>query len=697
MELDRGLSEGDMEPARWIDAPRVRFSMAHRTWSSAFVIAVLFAGLVVAAPSRGELLVRPIVDFTGTGSGASAGYPAGIPLPNRTLILTIDDGPGILSQGLGHFLNEHGIRATFFVNGNRIDALPGAQAIFAELTSLGHQIANHTETHFRLPNDPSRASTELRTMETRIAPHLTTGLHAFRPPYAAFNAAVLAALDASGEFGLLSGPFLHELDANDWSCRFRGRTPTQCADDYLVLLLNRPTQNGMIIVHELVSPEAPNYHREVIEALVFGIKALPGPPFVWVTLDAIAGVTGGLTAGPAVSWSSGFSDAAGFGADIYASTLRAGDVDGDGDDDVCARRIDGVVCALSNGATLAAPTLWSPTFSNAAGFGSSPYASTLQLADVNGDDRADLCIRSLNGLVCETSNGVNGFVASAWTTADFSDAAGYGASESRYRSLRFGDVDGDGRADACARDGVGVRCARSTATGFAAATLWSARLGDAEGFDPAEYGATLALGDLDGDGKADLCVRGPDGVACGRSDGIAFADPVSWLFPGFTDAEGWTARSRFLSIRLRDVNGDGRADVCGRNANGVECANSTGTRFVGAHYAVNTDFLDSQGWSAEPYGATLLLARLDGTSGMHICGRAVDGLSCHRAPIDPDGDGVGNPRDNCPMHPNADQRDTNKDGVGNACSPNPPACGLGAELLLLMPLLWRVRRSRHSK
>lgn len=37
--------------------------------------------------------------------------------------------------------------------------------------------------------------------------------------------------------------------------------------------------------------------------------------------------------------------------------------------------------------------------------------------------------------------------------------------------------------------------------------------------------------------------------------------------------------------------------------------------------------------------------------------------------VDADGDGVSDPNDNCPTTPNPDQRDTNNDGVGDACTP----------------------------
>ena len=36
---------------------------------------------------------------------------------------------------------------------------------------------------------------------------------------------------------------------------------------------------------------------------------------------------------------------------------------------------------------------------------------------------------------------------------------------------------------------------------------------------------------------------------------------------------------------------------------------------------------------------------------------------------DADGDGVGDPCDNCPLVPNPDQLDTSIDGVGDACEP----------------------------
>ena len=70
----------------------------------------------------------------------------------------------------------------------------------------------------------------------------------------------------------------------------------------------------------------------------------------------------------------------------------------------------------------------------------------------------------------------------------------------------------------------------------------------------------------------------------------------------FSDAAGWSAGPwYYATIRFPDVNGDGRADVCGRGAGGVVCALSTASSFTPAVAPLWAGaYSDAGGWAAGP-------------------------------------------------------------------------------------------------
>lgn len=345
--------------------------------------------------------------------------------------------------------------------------------------------------------------------------------------------------------------------------------------------------------------------------------------------------------GNSALWSGQFSDVALGNPAAYTGSVRLGDVNGDGYTDACIRLLGGVYCARNTGAgAFGASALYSSRFSDANGWLPDKYGSTIQLADLNHDGKADICGRSANGLVCALANSDGSGFGSGrlWSSGtDFSDGDGWAVSAAYYGSLRLADVNGDGYADACGRTANGVVCAlNNKAGGFAAATLWIADFTDALGWQAVPYGSTLQFADVNGDGRADVCGRGPAGVRCATANpaGTMFKNAHVWsLRNDFSDADGWNASAAYYgSLRLADVNGDGYADLCGRSGAGIVCAASNAGGFDVAQLMMPGDYTDAQGWGSATYGATIQLGDVDRDGRRDVCGRGPAGLVCAKAP-----------------------------------------------------------------
>ena len=240
-----------------------------------------------------------------------------------------------------------------------------------------------------------------------------------------------------------------------------------------------------------------------------------------------------------------FDDGSLSGSHVNAQSLAFGDIDGDGDQDACIRRADGVWCARGQGTgRFAGWSRWSTDFSDAQLWDEPQYGTTLRLGDIDRDGDDDLCGRGIAGLYCAISDRTRFARHTLWSD-DFSDDDGYDH-PSRYLSFALADVDGDGDDDACMRSHDGVHCLRALSASFGSDELW---LGDVfvdgEGWGSSDYGGSLRFGDLDADGRADVCGRGSNKVMCAKSDGVAFVRPSTWGFrTNFSNEDGWESTSR---------------------------------------------------------------------------------------------------------------------------------------------------------
>ncbi len=353
-----------------------------------------------------------------------------------------------------------------------------------------------------------------------------------------------------------------------------------------------------------------------------GTTDLDGDGLADVCARAAAGLRCSRATGAA--FSAGFridelSNDAGWNDETNFSTLRLGDINGDGLADVCARGNARVLCWPSTGDAFGA-RIDGPALSDASGWNKPEYFTTLRLADIDGDGRDDLCARAAAGFRCYPSTGA-GFgaavVGPAWSNAEGWDAPG------RYGTIRMGDLDGDGRWDVCGRGQAGMECWRSTGAGFEGpidGPNWS----DAAGWGEVAYWSTIRLRDMDGDGRADLCARAASGFRCHLSTGSGFRAAIGTTL--LADANGWADHGNYDTLRLGDVDGDGRLDLCARANARVFC-----WLFSGSDFPTRIDgpeLSDDTGWNDHRYHSSLRLADVNGDRRADVCARAAAGVFC---------------------------------------------------------------------
>ena len=223
------------------------------------------------------------------------------------------------------------------------------------------------------------------------------------------------------------------------------------------------------------------------------------------------------------------------------------------------------------------------------------------LADVDGDRRADACARAGETIVCARSvarvdpeTGV--------PRVALEPARALLRVPADARAFAVGDVDGDGRPDVCVASDEEIACARG---GSGSLERWGAAP-----HDP----ASLRLADVDGDGRADACLRasGTRGLVCRASTGRAFGAEREGSAGASLGPLATMERGAARAVALADLNGDGHADLCTTDDDGVHCALARGGRA----------FAGRSTWAAGRLGA-IGLADLDGDGRADLC--ATDG------------------------------------------------------------------------
>lgn len=267
------------------------------------------------------------------------------------------------------------------------------------------------------------------------------------------------------------------------------------------------------------------------------------------------------------------------------------------------------------------------------------YYATIQAGDLNGDGNDEVIGRGADGIEVYCWSG--GWKKLA-TLTSYSDALDGGASDT-YPTIRLADVDGDGRQEIFVRGVGGVRGHRFSGGSGCADGSWSRLDGDPQPFcnvpddsdcfdavngvgaqsDPSYY-ETIQLADIDGEKGDELLGRMPDGLRAYKWNGRGWSPlPTNTVF---TDQAGWKAPQYYTTLHSAKLEGAQAAQIVGRGAAGIYAATYANGAW-GALEQNTTLTLEDDPWAASAsYYRTIQAGDVDGDGRDDLIGRGPYGL-----------------------------------------------------------------------
>jgi hypothetical protein len=239
----------------------------------------------------------------------------------------------------------------------------------------------------------------------------------------------------------------------------------------------------------------------------------------------------------------------------YPYSVALADLDGDGKLDLIAANVGGNSISVFRNTTAAgAATL---SFAAPQTFITGAEASSVAVADVNGDGKPDLVVAAyIGGLAAVLVNDT----APGSTSISFTEQAAYAAGAGPV-SVATADFNGDGKPDIAVANTsdftvsvlLNTTVTGATVPGFAAQQAFTT------GFNP----ASVAAADVDGDGRPDLIVanQGDSTVSV-----LINTTPLGAQTSSFAAAQAFAAGFGPIGAIAADTNSDGKPELVVANA-----------------------------------------------------------------------------------------------------------------------------------
>lgn len=222
--------------------------------------------------TRGSALVKDKKDQL---SGKLAPLIWGNGLPEKTVVLTFDDGPHRLRTAkILDTLNTYGVKGYFFAVGKNLGKVDGEAKlhkrntdIIKRITNEGHILANHSFSHKELTK-LSKEDKILELSKTNMLIKTSTGFdnYLFRPPYGSKNKELEIIAKEQGLSNIM-----WNVDSMDWA------DPIPESINQRVFKILDKKKRGILLFHDI--------HKQTVNALPALLEGLAQRGYRVVTVD----------------------------------------------------------------------------------------------------------------------------------------------------------------------------------------------------------------------------------------------------------------------------------------------------------------------------------------------------------------------------------------------------------------------------
>jgi hypothetical protein len=344
------------------------------------------------------------------------------------------------------------------------------------------------------------------------------------------------------------------------------------------------------------------------------------------------------------------------GRRMFPKTYQMADIDGDGRDEMIARGPGGLHVNKYNPDTGQwVPMADGPPWRDAITWDQPEYYQTILCADIDGDGKAELIGRGGQGIEVykyDTSSDppkwIPLIVGGIWNDAD--DGWNHPQYYSTIQSailLKPGDPGYTGggtfpQAVLIGRGGQGIEVYTYDVANNKLILIgqflsaWS----DTNGWNQPQYYQTIQCADVDGDGYDELIGRSPNGIVIYRWDKtsqpqqwrpfLAPLDPDSTNLTLWNDGRGWDQPQYYQTIQCADIDGDGQAELIGRDKSGIEIYKYNKSNTTWENMSAPKFWPNGIHWDQPQYYQTIQCADIDGDGCAELIGRGGIGLEAYK-------------------------------------------------------------------